>query len=42
MQTFYFLIKQKRWEEYFFEKSNEIDDTIAVSNFGFKSALTPL
>ena len=33
--------KQRRWKKYFSEKSNEIDDTIAVSNFGFKSALTP-
>ena len=34
-------IKRIRWKAYFFDKPNNIDDVIAVNNFGFKSVLTP-
>ena len=34
-------IKRIRWKEYFFEKSDEIDDATTVNIFLFKSVLTP-
>ena len=34
-------IKRIRWKAYFFENSNEINETTTATNFGFKSVKTP-
>ena len=34
-------IKRIRWQVYFFDKPNKIDDATTVNNFGFKSILKP-
>ena len=33
--------KQIRWNAYFFEKQNGVNDTTTANNFGFKPVLTP-
>ena len=35
------LIKRIRWKAYFFENSNEINETTTATNFGFKSVESP-
>ena len=35
------VIKRIRWKAYFFENSNEINETTTATNFGFKSGKTP-